>query len=109
MSGIIRPIGKLSRLVDPRHKIFEGEYQVSIYQNVVEVAAYCWHCKSNVFLGYDLSPGEARQMQHDEAFRNNVVELAVQKLENDHQCGALIHDGKDVIDDVWREMNRRPA
>ena len=108
--SLLRPSGKLSRLVDPSQKIFEGEVMTTLYDSgVVSTVGRCWHCKSNVYLELELTPGEARQAVADAVFKNNIIEREKDRLQEMHQCGALLHDGKDVIDDVWRDMNRRQA
>lgn len=93
--------------LDFTRKVFEGEYKVSIWPGVLALESYCWHCKTKTFFEYELTPGEFRQAEREEQYRQNLVTLAADRLERDHQCGALIHDGKDVIEDVWREIEHR--
>ncbi len=93
MSLIQRPNRKLSRLLDPSQKIFEGEVTTQLYSDRLISKGYCWHCKSKVYLELQLSPGEARQSEYDEQFQKNLVEREKDRIQELHQCG-LLWDGK---------------
>lgn len=99
-----RPSRKLSLLVDPTRKVFEGEYAIRFYDDMLDIAGYCWHCKSKVFSLMPFSAGESAQVTKDEQFRKNMADYAVDEMEKHHQCGALIHDNKFVWEDVVAEM-----
>ena len=99
-----RPSRKLSLLVDPSRKVFEGEFAIKFYSDMLEIRGYCWHCKSKVFSAMELTPGQGKQMEADEQLRKNLADYAVDQMEKHHQCGALIHDGKYVWEDIVAEM-----
>ena len=98
MSLIQKPSQKLSRLVNPSLKIFEGEVKTTLYSDRLISRGYCWHCQSKVYTELELTPGEARQSETDEVFRNNLIELCRDRIQDQHQCG-LLSEGKA---DLWQ-------
>ena len=104
MSRIIKPLGRLARMVDPTQKIFEGETKVSIYEDRLEISGYCWHCKGSMIASYGLTRGEYAQVEKDEQFKQNVMDLAADRLQDHHQCGALIHDNKFTDRELARDL-----
>lgn len=98
--------GKLERLLDPTQKIFEGDVKVEFFGDRMICKGYCWHCKSRTEMVTMLDEGEAKQLLCDPQFQRNLVELAKEDLQNDHQCG-LLYEGRDVIEDVFKHVGRQ--
>ena len=98
--------GRVSKLLDPSQKIFVGPITVKFYNDRLVAIGTCFHCKSRIEVQKHLSPGEARQVDRDPQYRKNLFDFAGDELQNKHQCG-LIRDGWDVIDDVWKGIERR--
>lgn len=105
MSLIQRPNQKLSRLVDPTQKIFEGDVKTQLYKNRVLTTGTCWHCGSKTYLELELSAGEARQSEVDEQFRTNIIEREKDRIQEMHQCG-LLADGKDDATTLGERIQR---
>ena len=105
MSLIQKPSRKLARLVDPTQKIFEGEVTTQLYKNRIITKGYCWHCQSKVYLELLLTEGEANQSEQDPQFRNNLIELEKDRLQDYHQCG-LLWDGKDNVEELGERIQR---
>ena len=106
MSLIQKPSRKLARLVNPSLKIFEGEVKTQLYSNRVISTGYCFHCRSKVIMQLELSSGEARQSEHDAQFRDNIIEMEKDRMQTYHQCGALLYDGKDNVDELGERIQR---
>ena len=105
MSLIQKPSRKLSRLVDPSQKIFEGEVKTTLYSNRVITVGRCWHCDSKTYLELELTRGEARQSEIDEQFQKNLIEREKDRLQDMHQCG-LLWDGKDDATTLGERIQR---
>ena len=103
---IIKPKGKLAALTDPSQKIFEGEVTSTLYDDRLVSEGYCWHCKSKVTLELELSKSEAKQSVYDDQFRINLIELEKDRMQELHQCGALLYDGKDDVEELGRRLQR---
>lgn len=104
MSLIQRPSQKLARLIDPTKKIFEGEVTTQLYKNRVITKGYCWHCKSKVYTEMLLTAGEALQSEQDAQFRENLIEISKDRIQDYHQCG-LLAEGKTNIEDTIRQLS----
>jgi len=105
MSLIQKPSQKLARLVNPSLKIFEGEVKTQLYSDRVITTGKCWHCGGRTILELELSPGEAAQSEKDMQFRDNLIELEKDRLQDHHQCG-LLDDGKDSAVELGRRIQR---
>lgn len=101
MSLIQKPSSRLSRLVNPSLKIFEGEVKTTLYSDRLISKAYCWHCQSKVYTELELTPGEARQSETDEVFRNNLIEFAKDRIQDQHQCSLLAEGKIDLGANGW--------
>jgi len=99
------PRAKLSSLVDPLRKVFEGKVDVKFYNDRATADGYCWHCKSKVHVQLMLTRAQGRAIEHDDQFRKNCWDLLADKLQSDHQCG-LLYDGLDNIEDLNKELAR---
>ncbi len=86
-------------------KIFEGEVKTQLYSDRVISTGLCWHCQSKVVMELELTPGEARQTESDEQFRNNIIEHEKDRIQNFHQCG-LLADGKDDATTLGERIQR---
>lgn len=106
MSKIIKPFGHLSRLVDPTQKVFEGEFRVAFYHDRIVVNGYCFHCQSKAIFEIPLSRGEARQLEHDGQYRDNMADYAADQLQRHHQCG-LIYDNRHNVEDLEKDLQAR--
>lgn len=98
--------GKLERLLDATQKIFEGDVRVEFYLDRMIVTGTCWHCRSKTTMQTMFENGEGKQLMFDPQFKQNLIDMAGDDLMNDHQCG-LLHDGKDVIDDVFSQVGKQ--
>ena len=99
------PRAKVSALVDPLRKIFEGAVKVKFYNDRATADGYCWHCKSKVHVQIRLTPAQARDAEHDEQYRKNLFDILADKLQDDHQC-CLLFEGRDLIEDLPGALRR---
>ena len=93
------PRPRISQFTDPSRKIFEGPFTVKFYNDRVSTRGICFHCRSMVESQLMLTKAQARACTTDQQFRKNMVDLAVDGISADHQCG-LLSDGKDTVEDL---------
>lgn len=97
--------GPLEMLLDARQKIFEGEFRAAFYSDRATIDGYCWHCQSRVHYEMRLTPLQVAAITKDAQFRQNMADHLAEQLENHHQCG-LLHEGKDLLTDFERDLQR---
>lgn len=105
-----RPVGagrdfRISGLLNPALRIFEGPVEVKFYNDRIAIKGYCFHCKSHVLSEMPLSNGEAAQAESDHQFQKNLYDLACDELQRHHQCG-LLAEGKTPWEDIAEAIDR---
>lgn len=94
--------GHLGRLLDPTRKVFEGEIAYVVYQDRIEATGRCFHCRGEVTYAANLRPGQSDQYGIDRGYAAQVNGYCADQIQKLHQCGALLHDGKDELKDLLR-------
>lgn len=82
--------------------MFEGIVETKIFKDAIELTGKCAHCYT--IARQVLRVADPRILENSET-RQKAVQVAVQKLQDNHQC-LTFWDGKDDVDDFLGRIEK---
>ena len=93
--------GRIHPLLRTNEKVFEGVLNVKRFDDAIEGVGECFWCRGKV--------GAVVRFDPKHIAEHNVTDVEIRKklydlIQERHQCGARLHDGKDDIQDFLRRF-----
>lgn len=93
--------GRLHPLLRVNEKVFEGVLEVKRFDDAIEGVGRCFWCSGDV--------GAVIRFTAKEVKEHNITEVEIRKklydlIQERHQCGARLHDGKDDVRDFLKRF-----